>query len=53
MAFKKSVQKHVFQLYHVVTDIHRDVQLPHSQGGLDEVQRKYQHNKQLIIGQQN
>lgn len=48
MAFKKSVQKHVFPLYHVVSDIHRDAQLPHSQGELNEVQRRYQCNKLLI-----
>lgn len=40
-------------LYRVVSDIHRDAQLPHSQDGLDEVQRKYQYNKLSIIGQQN
>lgn len=48
MAFKKFVQKHVFQLYHVVSDIHRD-----AQGELDEVQRRSQCNKALIIDQQN
>lgn len=53
MTLKKSVQKHIFQLYHVLSDSHRDAQLPHSQGGLDEVQRKYQHNKVLITSQQN
>lgn len=53
MTFKKSVQKHVFQLYHVVNDTCRSAQLSHSQGGLDELQRKYQCNKVLTIGQQN
>lgn len=53
MAFKKSVQKHVFQLYHVVSDAYRAAQLSHSQGGLDELQRKYQRNKVLTIDQQN
>ena len=53
MAFKKPVQKCIFQLYHVVNDVDGDVQLPHLKGRLDEVQRKYQGNEVLNIGQWN
>lgn len=50
MAFKKPVQKCFFQLYDVVNDVHGDVQLPHLKGRLDEIQRRYQANKVLNIG---
>lgn len=53
MSFKKPVQKCIFQLYRVVNGVHGDVQVPHLKGGLDEMQRKYQSNKVVNMGQWN